>query len=127
MLVLSRKANQEIVIGENIKLTILQVKGNTVRIGIEAPREIRVLRGELAPNSPAEKTEKSELTLTFRNDTAATSSVGKAKILPFAVNAANNSESRFDSDQLHNQPPMNHSSTNRLSEFLAKLGQKSRD
>lgn len=49
MLVLSRKPEQKIQIGENVVITILEVKGSTVRIGIEAPRSVRVLRGELAP------------------------------------------------------------------------------
>jgi carbon storage regulator CsrA len=53
MLVLSRKPEQEIVIGDNIKITVLRVKGNTVRLGIEAPSSIRVLRGEL-PVKPTE-------------------------------------------------------------------------
>jgi carbon storage regulator CsrA len=47
MLVLSRKAGQKLQIGDNVTITILEVHGNTVRVGIEAPREIRVLRGEL--------------------------------------------------------------------------------
>ena len=47
MLVLTRKANQQIQIGENVVITILQVKGNSVRVGIEAPRDVRVIRGEL--------------------------------------------------------------------------------
>lgn len=47
MLVLSRKANQEIIIGDEVKITIVRVKGNTVRIGIEAPREMAIARGEL--------------------------------------------------------------------------------
>ena len=47
MLVLSRKAQQTIRIGDSITVTILNVKGTTVRIGIDAPREIRVIRGEL--------------------------------------------------------------------------------
>ncbi|MFK7767016.1 MAG: carbon storage regulator [Mariniblastus sp.] len=47
MLVLSRKLKQEIIIGDNIKITVLKVKGNTVRLGIEAPREVHVVRGEL--------------------------------------------------------------------------------
>src|SRR5688572_12361008 len=56
MLVLTRKANQQIQIGDGIVITILQVKGNTVRVGIEAPREVRVLRGELdQKNEPAER------------------------------------------------------------------------
>ncbi len=49
MLVLSRKKNESIVIGENVRIEILKVSGNTVRIGIQAPRDIKVLRGELAP------------------------------------------------------------------------------
>lgn len=49
MLVLSRKLDQEILIGDNIKVTVLKVKGNTVRLGIAAPREVRVVRGELPP------------------------------------------------------------------------------
>lgn len=49
MLVLSRKKNESIVIGDNIQIEVLKVSGNTVRIGIKAPREVKVLRGELAP------------------------------------------------------------------------------
>src|SRR5439155_15529870 len=47
MLVLTRKLQQQIKIGEQITVTILKVKGNTVRVGITAPREVRVVRGEL--------------------------------------------------------------------------------
>ena len=47
MLVLTRKQREQIQIGEDITITILRVKGNAVRIGIEAPQGIRVLRGEL--------------------------------------------------------------------------------
>ena len=47
MLVLTRKTDEQIMIGDQIKLTVLRVRGNTVRIGIEAPRDVRVLRGEL--------------------------------------------------------------------------------
>ena len=47
MLVLSRKQNQEVIIGDNIKITVLKTRGNTVRLGIEAPRDIKVVRGEL--------------------------------------------------------------------------------
>jgi carbon storage regulator CsrA len=47
MLVLTRKTQEQIHIGDNITISILKLKGNTVRIGIEAPRNVRVLRGEL--------------------------------------------------------------------------------
>lgn len=47
MLVLTRKTKQQIRIGDNVTITILMVKGQTVRVGIEAPNEVRVLRAEL--------------------------------------------------------------------------------
>jgi carbon storage regulator CsrA len=47
MLVLSRKLREQIQIGDNVTITILRVKGNSVRIGIEAPRNVKVVRGEL--------------------------------------------------------------------------------
>ena len=48
MLVLCRKMQQQIQIGENIVVTVLQIKGQTVRLGIEAPRDVHVLRTELS-------------------------------------------------------------------------------
>jgi carbon storage regulator len=48
MLVLTRKTKQQIQIGPNVTITILQVKGQAVRVGIEAPREVSVLRTEVA-------------------------------------------------------------------------------
>ncbi|MGB6045309.1 MAG: carbon storage regulator [Pirellulales bacterium] len=47
MLVLSRKLQQSIRIGDSVTITILQVKGKSVRIGIEAPESIKIVRGEL--------------------------------------------------------------------------------
>lgn len=49
MLVLSRKKNQSIILDGNISVEVLQIKGNTVRLGITAPKSVRVLRGELKP------------------------------------------------------------------------------
>ena len=48
MLVLTRKADEQILIGDDIKITLIRVRGNSVRIGIDAPKKIRVVRGELA-------------------------------------------------------------------------------
>jgi len=53
MLVLTRKLDESIRISDNIKITVLRIKGNTVRIGIEAPRDVRVIRTELASAEPA--------------------------------------------------------------------------
>ena len=47
MLVLSRKEGEKLVIGDNIVLTVNRISGNRVAIGIDAPREVRVVRGEL--------------------------------------------------------------------------------
>jgi len=54
MLVLTRKHQEKIRIGDNIVITVLRMKGNAVRLGIEAPVEIPVIRGELVfENTPA--------------------------------------------------------------------------
>lgn len=47
MLVLSRKEGERIQIGDNITLVVSKVSGNRVTIGIEAPRDVKVVRGEL--------------------------------------------------------------------------------
>lgn len=48
MLVLSRKLNQSIVIGPDVRIVVLSVDRNNVRIGIEAPPDVRVHRAEIA-------------------------------------------------------------------------------
>ena len=50
MLVLSRKERQRILLGDNITVTIVRLTGDQVRLGIDAPRDIRVLREELEPH-----------------------------------------------------------------------------
>lgn len=54
MLVLSRKTNQSIMIGDEIEITVLSVSGDKVRLGIKAPREVPVYRDEVynEVNSP---------------------------------------------------------------------------
>jgi carbon storage regulator len=47
MLVLSRQRDQSIIIGDNIVITIVDVRGDKVKLGIEAPREISVHRQEV--------------------------------------------------------------------------------
>lgn len=47
MLVLSRKQNERIRVGKSVVVTVVRVNGDKVRIGIEAPSEMRVLRDEL--------------------------------------------------------------------------------
>jgi len=55
MLVLSRKPQEQIQIGDNVTVTVLKVKGNTVSLGIEAPQDIRIVRSELPRFDSQEK------------------------------------------------------------------------
>jgi carbon storage regulator len=47
MLVLTRKLGEEVLIGDNIKLVVNRIAGNRVTIGIDAPGNVTILRGEL--------------------------------------------------------------------------------
>ena len=54
MLVLSRKESEKIKLGDEIVLTIVRVTGDRVRLGIEAPPEMLILREELDPSNDGE-------------------------------------------------------------------------
>jgi carbon storage regulator len=47
MLILTRKLDEAILIGDDIRITIVEIQGDKVKLGIEAPRELSVLREEL--------------------------------------------------------------------------------
>ncbi len=47
MLVLTRKSDESIKLGDNITITVVEIKGNSVRLGIEAPVNLRIYRKEL--------------------------------------------------------------------------------
>ena len=47
MLILTRGEGQIITIGDNIRVTIVEVRGDKVRVGIDAPRDLQVMRAEL--------------------------------------------------------------------------------
>ncbi len=51
MLVLSRKPMECINIGDNIVITVLRIQGHTVRLGIDAPTSVQVIRSELLDQS----------------------------------------------------------------------------
>ena len=54
MLVLSRKPNQSIIIGEDIEVVVLEVKGDTVKLGLKAPKDVKVYRQEIYAEIRAE-------------------------------------------------------------------------
>ena len=54
MLVLSRKPGERILIGEDVAITIVRIGPNNVRLGIEAPREMNIVREELCDQSSNE-------------------------------------------------------------------------
>jgi carbon storage regulator len=66
MLIITRRPGERLVLGEDIKIEVMEVAGNTVRIGIDAPRELPVYREELwaavkQENEAAAKTAADEL------------------------------------------------------------------
>jgi carbon storage regulator len=70
MLVLSRKVGERIWIGENISITVVRITGGGVRLGIEAPSELPVIREELKlkleAGDPVDDNRESPATIKFR-------------------------------------------------------------
>lgn len=53
MLVLSRKVGEEIIIGDNIRVTVVSVRPNVVRLGFTAPDNVAIFRSEICPTAVA--------------------------------------------------------------------------
>ena len=62
MLVLTRQANEEIMIGDDIRITVVAVNGNQVRIGITAPKHLAVHRQEVYEEICGENVKAAEVT-----------------------------------------------------------------
>jgi carbon storage regulator len=68
MLVLTRKAGEGIIIGDNIKITVIELKGGGVRIGIDAPVEQKIYRQEVYDRICRENLEATQWNLADLND-----------------------------------------------------------
>jgi len=71
MLVLTRKVGEGLVIGNDIKITVVEIKGGGVRIGIEAPASVRVHRQEVYQRILQENQEASQWNLVDLNELSA--------------------------------------------------------
>jgi carbon storage regulator CsrA len=69
MLVLTRKYQEKIRIGDNITITVLRTKGKAVRLGIEAPTNVPVIRGELSFEHESEEAAEPAETVAFEEAT----------------------------------------------------------
>ena len=59
MLILTRRPGESIQVGDDIEISVLEIRGNQVRIGINAPAEVLVLRSELLNKAPVDDTDQS--------------------------------------------------------------------
>jgi carbon storage regulator len=60
MLILTRRPTETLVIGDDVTVTVLEIKGNQVRIGVNAPRNVAVHREEIFEKIRAERVEDSK-------------------------------------------------------------------
>ena len=67
MLVLSRKINQSVMIGDDIEIILLETKGDTAKIGIVAPRDVKVFRQEIYIAIKAENERSSQAPVTIQD------------------------------------------------------------
>ena len=65
MLILSRKINEKIMIGEDIAISIIEIRGDQVRIGVDAPKTVKVFRREVFDAIRAENKAAAESTPVF--------------------------------------------------------------
>jgi carbon storage regulator len=65
MLILSRKINEKIMIGEDISVSIIEIRGDQVRIGVDAPKTVKVFRREVFDAIKAENKAAAESTPIF--------------------------------------------------------------
>ena len=79
MLVLTRKAGEGIIIGDDIKITVVELKGGGVRIGIDAPREMKVHRQEVFERIKTENKEAARWDIADLNELSSILEAGRKK------------------------------------------------
>lgn len=79
MLVLTRKVGEGIIIGDDIKVTIVELKGGGVRIGIDAPREMKVHRQEVFDKIKQENREATQWDIADLNELSSMLNTGRKK------------------------------------------------
>ncbi len=79
MLVLTRKAGEGIIIGDDIKITVVELKGGGVRIGIDAPREMKVHRQEVFDKIKQENKEATQWDIADLNELSTILNAGRQK------------------------------------------------
>lgn len=60
MLILTRKIGESLIIDDKVTVTVMGMKGNQVRLGIDAPRNVRIYREEIFPRDANDKTRETE-------------------------------------------------------------------
>lgn len=68
MLILTRRAGETLIVGDDVSITVLGVKGNQVRLGVNAPKDVSVHREEIYQRIQREKSLKSGETIAEDND-----------------------------------------------------------
>jgi carbon storage regulator len=79
MLVLTRKVGEGIIIGDNIKVTVIELKGGGIRLGIEAPPEMKIHRQEVYDRIIQENKEATQWKLADLNSLSATLTTRKER------------------------------------------------
>lgn len=79
MLVLTRKTGEGIIIGDDIKITVIELKGGGVRIGIDAPREMKVHRQEVFDRIKQENKEATQWDIADLNELSTILDAGRKK------------------------------------------------
>ena len=79
MLVLTRKTGEGIIIGDDIKITIVELKGGGVRIGIDAPREMKIHRQEVFDRIKQENKEATQWDIADLNELSTILDAGRKK------------------------------------------------